>query len=165
MPITFVVKIVWPKVHIIFSQSDDLNLQSRSPLRLKLDKCFTGSISRTIFKLWHSTLVWGYTWHILMLVSMTLTLMQGHGRSAKAKIQRWIISTTEHATSVNLATTIGLFFYVTLNLKTFIKLYHFLSFFYFLQARKDYTYIASPVYQTRGHWDVSIAFTYHRYQH
>ena len=33
----------------------------------------------------------------LILVSMNLTLMQGHSGSAKAKNQRWIISTTKQA--------------------------------------------------------------------
>ena len=37
MPITFSEKIVRLKVYIIFSQSDDLDLHSRSQLRLKLD--------------------------------------------------------------------------------------------------------------------------------
>ena len=48
-------KIFRPKVYIIFSQSDDLDLHSRSQLRLKLDKCFTCSvivISRGI-QIWH----------------------------------------------------------------------------------------------------------------
>ena len=40
VPITFAVKIVQVKVYIVFSQSDDLALHSRSPLRLKLDKCY-----------------------------------------------------------------------------------------------------------------------------
>ena len=35
MPIKFVVKIVQLKVYIIFSQSNDLNLHSRSQLHLK----------------------------------------------------------------------------------------------------------------------------------
>ena len=34
---------------------------------------------------------------MLILVSMTLTLMQGHSGSAKAKHQGWIISTTKQA--------------------------------------------------------------------
>ena len=36
-------------------------------------------------------------------------LMEGHSGSAKAKIQCWIISTTKQATSIKLATTVGLF--------------------------------------------------------
>ena len=40
MPIKFSVKIVRLKVYVIFSQSDDLDLYSRSQLRLKLNKCF-----------------------------------------------------------------------------------------------------------------------------
>ena len=68
MPITFAVRIVWGKVYISFSQSDDLALHSRSQLCLKLYKCLT------------------YAWHImLMCMSMTLTLLQGHSGSAKAK--------------------------------------------------------------------------------
>ena len=41
MPIKFAVKIVRLKVYIIFSQSDDLDLHSRSQLRRKLEKYFT----------------------------------------------------------------------------------------------------------------------------
>ena len=41
-----------------------------------------------------------------MLVSMTLTLMQGHNGSAKLKYQRGIISTTEQAIRIKLATTV-----------------------------------------------------------
>ena len=44
-----------------------------------------------------------------MLVSLTLTLMQGHGGSAKAKTQCWF-STTKHARSIKLSTMVGLFF-------------------------------------------------------
>ena len=54
IPITFAVKIVQLKVDIIFSQSDDLALHSKSQLRLKLDKfatCTIIAISRTVFKL------------------------------------------------------------------------------------------------------------------
>ena len=58
-----------------------------------------------------------------MLVSMTLSLMQGHSGSAKAKIQCLIVSTTKQATSMTLARTVG-HFYVTLTLKTFIWLDH-----------------------------------------
>ena len=58
MPIKFAVKIVYI---IIFSQSDDLALNSRSQLRLKGDRCLTCTIiaiSQTIFKLWHPNLAW-----------------------------------------------------------------------------------------------------------
>ena len=47
---------------------------------------------------------------------MTLTLMQDHHGSAKAKIQCLIISTNKQATSITLARTVG-HFYVTLTLK------------------------------------------------
>ena len=48
------------------------------------------AISRTVSKLGHSSLAWRqtYAWHIItipMLISMTLTLLQGHSGSAKAK--------------------------------------------------------------------------------
>ena len=42
-------------------QFDDLALQSRSQLRLNLDKCLTCTIIaiyRTVFKLWHSNVAW-----------------------------------------------------------------------------------------------------------
>ena len=35
--------------------------------------------------------------NMLMLVSMTLTLMQGHSESEKAQNQRWIISTSKRS--------------------------------------------------------------------
>ena len=46
---------------------------------------------------------------MLMLVSMGLTLMQGHSGSATAKHQRCIISTTKQAISIKLTTTVGHF--------------------------------------------------------
>ena len=59
IPIKFAVKIVRLKVYVIFSQSDDLALHSRSPVHLKHDKCLTCgiiAISQTVFKLLHSNL-------------------------------------------------------------------------------------------------------------
>ena len=44
-----------------------------------------------------------------MLVSMTLSLTQGHSGSEKAKILFQIIWTTKQATSIKLATTVGHF--------------------------------------------------------
>ena len=58
-------------------------------------------------------------YNAFMLVSMILTLMQGHSGSAKAKYERRIISTTKQAISIRLPTTVGHIF-VTLTLKTFI---------------------------------------------
>ena len=90
-----------------------LSLHPRSQLRLKLDQCLTCTIivvSRTIFKLWHSMTVDLFMAYVLMLVSMTLTLMQGHNGSAKAKSKRWIISTIKQAIRIKLATTVCLFF-------------------------------------------------------
>ena len=50
---------------------------------------------------------------MLMLVSMTLILMQGHsGYKAKAQNQRPMLSATKKAISVKLATTVGLFFFL-----------------------------------------------------
>ena len=49
--------------------------------------------------------------YMLVLVSMNLTLVQGHSRSTKANIQCWIISTAKQATSNKVATTVGLFFF------------------------------------------------------
>ena len=46
-----------PTKGILFFQSNNLALHSRSQLHLKLDKCSTCSktaIPRTVFKLWHS---------------------------------------------------------------------------------------------------------------
>ena len=88
-------------VHVIFSQSNDLDLHPQSQLRLKLHKCFTCTILviyRTIFKLWHANLADLCMLYMLMLVSMTLTL-QGHSDLAEDKFQPWIISATKQAIS------------------------------------------------------------------
>ena len=71
-------------------------------------------ISQTIFMRFRSTFKLGMTvdlWmpYLLMLVSMTLTLMQGHSGSAKAKNQRCMLSATKQAISIELATTVGHF--------------------------------------------------------
>ena len=47
--------------------------------------------------------------YMLMLILMTLTLVQGHSGTEKAKKQRWIISTTEQAISIKLAATVDHF--------------------------------------------------------
>ena len=60
MAIKLAMEIVQRTVYVIFSQSDDINLHSRSQLHLKLDRfvnCPIIVISQTIFKLWH------LTWH------------------------------------------------------------------------------------------------------
>ena len=45
---------------------------------------------------------------MLMLISMTFILMQGHSGSAKAKNQRCMLSVTKQAIiSITLATTLG----------------------------------------------------------
>ena len=49
-----------------------------------------------------------YIYYIL-LVSMTLPLMQGHSGSAKTKHQRCMLLETNHAISINIATTVGHF--------------------------------------------------------
>ena len=41
--------------------------------------------------------------YVLILVSMILTLMQGHSGLAKAKNQRWMLSATKQAISIKLA--------------------------------------------------------------
>ena len=46
---------------------------------------------------------------MLMLVLMTLTLMQGHSGSAKARNQRSMLSATKQAISIKLATKVGHF--------------------------------------------------------
>ena len=47
---------------------------------------------------------------MLMLVSMALTLMQGHSGLAKAKNQCDMLSGTRQAISIKLATMVALFF-------------------------------------------------------
>ena len=59
--------------------------------------------------------------YVLMLVSITLTVLQGHSGSAKTKLQCWSISTTKLSTSIiKHATTVAIVFYMTFTLKTFI---------------------------------------------
>ena len=69
------VKIARPKVYIIFFQFDDLNLHSRSQLRLKHDNSFTCTII-VIYRTLESMT------YMLLLVPMTLTLIQGHSSLA-----------------------------------------------------------------------------------
>ena len=58
----------------------------------------------------HGMMVDLYTAYMLMLVSMTLTLMQGHSGSAEGKKFNFrIISTSKQIISVKLATTVGHF--------------------------------------------------------
>ena len=45
--------------------------------------------------------------YMLMLMSITLTLMQGHSGLAEEKIQLWIILTSKQAMSIKLAATAG----------------------------------------------------------
>ena len=58
IPIKFDVKIVRRKVLIIFSQSDDLALHSRSQLCLKLDKCLTCTIIAIFWTVNHGIQTW-----------------------------------------------------------------------------------------------------------
>ena len=58
---------------------------------------------------------------MLMLVLMTLTCMQGHSGTAKAKNQRCMLSAAKPAISMKLATKVG-HFYLTLTLQAFIWL-------------------------------------------
>ena len=44
---------------------------------------------------------------MFILVSMTLTFMQGHNGLAEETIQSWIISTTKQAISIQLAVAVG----------------------------------------------------------
>ena len=89
MPIRFVVKIVRLNVYVMTSASptDDLDCHSRSQMRLKDNYFLTCNMSDNIsaipFKLGITVDVWMP--YMLMLVSMTLALMQGHSGSAKAK--------------------------------------------------------------------------------
>ena len=105
MPIKFAVKIVRLKVYIIFPQSDNLDLHSRSQLRLKLDKTHTlpllwrnaerkkGKLDKLVT---YTTIVaskLGMTVdlcmaYMFMFVSMTMTLMQGHSGSAGENVTR-----------------------------------------------------------------------------
>ena len=59
--------------------------------------------------------------YMLILALTTLTLLQGHSGSAKAKHQRRMLSATKQAISYKLDTVVG-HFYVTLTLtsQTFI---------------------------------------------
>ena len=48
MPIKFAVKIVWLKVYMTIASFDDLDLHSKSQVRLKLDYFLTCNISDNI---------------------------------------------------------------------------------------------------------------------
>ena len=50
-----------------------------------------------------------FAWHIIIriLVSMTLSLMQGHSSLTKENIKRWIISRSKEAIGITCAVTIG----------------------------------------------------------
>ena len=63
-----------------------------------------------------------------------LDLDESHSGSGKANIQRLIISTNKHVTSIELATPIGHFFYVTMTLQTFIWLDSLVFYFSCFQA-------------------------------
>ena len=83
IPIAFAVK---TKGLYIFFQSDDFALHSRSQRHFKLDKCLTCTIIAIVF-------TFGITVDLcmvcmLMIVSTTLTLMQGHSGLAEEKSQR-----------------------------------------------------------------------------
>ena len=85
-------------------QSDDLDLHSRSQLRLKLDSVLTCSwIVRSRTNIYSIAFKLGVTVHIhahfddLALTLTTLTLMQGHSGLAVEIIQRWTIITTKQA--------------------------------------------------------------------
>ena len=71
---------------------------------------FKLTISWMIFKLTFKLGVTVDLWmpYMLMLVSVTLT--QGHSRSAKVKKQKqtWMLSATKEAISIKLATKVGL---------------------------------------------------------
>ena len=88
MPIRFAVKIVRRNLYMDQCQSDDLDIYSSSQVHLKLDYFLTCNISDNMLadiQPWHD----GRPIHgIYMpkLVAMTLTLIQGHIGSAKAKI-------------------------------------------------------------------------------
>ena len=78
-------------------QTDDIDLQSKSQVRMKHDYILL-AISRTMLKaiaFKPGMTVDLLTPYMLILVSMTLTLMQGHSGSAKAKNQRCMLSATE----------------------------------------------------------------------
>ena len=93
-------------------QSDDLDFQSRSQVQLRchyfLTCNFLDNFSAITFKLGITVDLWMP--YMLMLVSMTLTLLQGHSGSAKAKNQRCILLATEQAITIKLATTVSLIF-------------------------------------------------------
>ena len=83
-------------------------IHSRSQLRLKFDYFLTCNISDNTkaitFKFGMPVDVWMP--YMLVLVLMTLTLIQRHSGSGKAKSQRCMLSATKQARSIKLATTL-----------------------------------------------------------
>ena len=70
---------------------------------------YNSNISDTIkamaFKLFMTVGLW--IAYMLMLDWMTLTLVQGHSELKEENIQRWIISTTKQAKSIQISATVG----------------------------------------------------------
>ena len=100
---------------------DDLDLHSRSQVRLSLEYVLACTISDNYLsydiQTWHDGILLDAILKNIFsarLVSITLTLMQGHSGSAKEnnKNQRWLLSETNQAIGIQLATTVGLFFFL-----------------------------------------------------
>ena len=90
--------------------SDDLDLHPRSRVRLKLDYFSTCDNSDNVLsyyiQTWHDSRLMNaiiICLYYVMLVSMTLTLMQGHSGSANAKNQRSMLSASKQAISISAA--------------------------------------------------------------
>ena len=125
-----------PTNGLIFSQSDDLGLHSRSwlCLKVKLDKYLTCctiiliAISRTVFNLSYGiqTLYDGRRMHGISAYAHfdDLDLAARWKWVIKGKIQCWIISTTKQATSIKTCYNGRRFFYMTLTLQMFIHIDH-----------------------------------------
>ena len=112
MPIKFAVKIVRLRVCMTIASPMTITFIQGHKC-LKLDCFLTCNISDILsyyIQTWHDGRLVDALSYLLMLVLVTLTLMQVHSGSAKAKSQRCILSATKQAISIKLATTVGHFF-------------------------------------------------------
>ena len=90
---------------LLFTEKVTTAFQIWQEFNLYYNSHISDSISAMVFKL--GVTVDLCIVYMLMVVSMTLTLMQGHSGLAEEKSQRWIIWTTKQAISILLSATVG----------------------------------------------------------
>ena len=116
--------------------TDDLDLRSRTSAYqtwLLFNLQYLGQYLSSYIQTWNDGRQMLY---MLMLVSMTLALLQGHSGSAKANNQRWMLSATRQAICIKHVCVLQrtsffsfFLFYLTLILQMFIWLIHLVLLF------------------------------------